>query len=241
MKISAHGKSHAGCIRENNEDAFLVNPNVPIFAVADGLGGLPDGEDASRIAIETLESLFKQKMNGGAPDFESIFAAVNAEVYRIGSSRYHDTSIGTTLTTAGVHGNRLYIGHVGDSAAFLWRSGEMHPLTEEHTMAALYGGSHGNRTNLMLPEYYFHTLTRCVGASDSLETAVSEFELQGGDRLLMCTDGLTKIIAEPIIRTTLGEIKSPKQAVDVLLELALEQGSPDNVAIVVAFFAAEKP
>ncbi len=236
MKISSHGGSHTGCVRENNEDAFLILPSGRLFAVADGLGGLPDGEDASRLALEVLSHEANTSLNGHQPDFGAMFRAVNHAVHKVGTSRYEDTSIGTTLTSACVHRDRLFIGHVGDSAALLWRAGELHVLTEEHTMAALYGGSHGSSGGPSLPEYYFHTLTRCIGASDELETSLSDCALVAGDRLLLCTDGLTKILPKSDLCSTLGAMETPLQAVEVLLELALERGAPDNIAVVVAFF-----
>lgn len=235
MRITSHGQSHPGCVRENNEDGFLIGLEGELLAVADGLGGLPDGEEASQVALETLSELAGVTQNGHAPNFEALFGEVNARVHKIGSSRYRDTSIGTTLTSAWIHHDRLYVGHVGDSAALLWRAGELHTLTEEHTMAALYGGSHGNRGGMLLPDYYFHTLTRCIGATDTVETAVYDFELQPGDRILLCTDGLTKVLEPALLDSTLGEVASPRQAVEVLLEMALERGAPDNVALVVAF------
>jgi serine/threonine protein phosphatase PrpC len=240
MKITSYGKTHAGCLRENNEDAFLIQADAALFAVADGLGGLPDGEEASRIAIETLAELSKREINGGVPRFESLFSQINSEVYRVGTERYNDTSIGTTLTSACIRKNRVYVGHVGDSAAFLLRKGELHALTEEHTMAALYGGSHGRRNETSLPEYYFHTLTRCVGATDSLETALGDFELLPGDRLLLCTDGLTKVLTESELGPILGEVHSAKHAVELFVETALERGGPDNIAVVVAFVEADE-
>jgi PPM family protein phosphatase len=235
MKITSHGQSHAGCLRDNNEDAFLIDDSGHLLAVADGLGGLPDGEDASQLALETLAGLSAGYTEGSPPDFESLFQKVNTEVHRIGSKRYRDTSIGTTLTSVYLAERRLYVGHVGDSAAFLWRQGELHTLTEEHTMAALYGGSHGNRGEHLLPDYYFHTLTRCIGATATLEPAVGEFELFPGDRLLLCTDGLTKVLSPAQLRATLGEMSTARQTVEILTEMALEQGAPDNLALIVAF------
>lgn len=237
MNISSHGKSHAGCVRENNEDAFFIDQSRLLFAVADGLGGLPDGEEASRIAVETLATLARESDDRIPPDFEDIFARINRTVHQVGASRYRDTSIGTTLTSACVQAGRLYIGHVGDSAAFLWRDEELHALTEEHTMAALYGGSHGNPGDGRLPEYYYHTLTRCIGATAQLETAVSNYEIRPGDRLLLCTDGLTKVLSPQRLCETLGSTASPRQTVEVLIEQALERGAPDNLAVVAVFAA----
>lgn len=235
MKISSHGGSHRGCVRENNEDAFLILPSGKLLAVADGLGGLPDGEEASRLAIEVISREAGSLSEDDAPDLAALFGAANREVHRVGSTRHADSGIGTTLTAALIHGERLYIAHVGDSAAYLWRSGELHLLTEEHTVAALYGGSHTNHGSRSLPEHYFHTLTRCIGAAEELEVFTSNFALMAGDRLLLCTDGLTKIMNERLITETLGSTLSARQAVEVFLEMALERGAPDNVALVAAF------
>lgn len=241
MRVSFHGSTHSGCLRENNEDAYLIDPSRRLAAVADGLGGLPDGERASKLAIQTLAEEAALAINGEAPDFQRLFGRINAAVFAEGSRAFAETGIGTTLTSACIHQGRLFIGHVGDSGAYLWRQGNLHCLTEEHTMAALYGGSHSNRLESGLPEYYFHTLTRCIGPSAELEAALYDLALEAGDRLLLCTDGLTKVLSHRQLEACIGRVKTARSAVELLLEQTLEGGAPDNVAVVAMFVEEGEP
>ncbi|MFP4281769.1 MAG: PP2C family protein-serine/threonine phosphatase [Opitutales bacterium] len=239
MKFSSYGETHPGCVRERNEDAVLAVPDRALFAVADGLGGLPDGNEASRLAIEHLERLICAGPAEAEVDLAAVFSEINGIVHAVGLERHGEGGIGTTLTAAMVRNERLHIAHVGDSVAFLWRGGTLHILTEEHTVAALYGGSHTHRGETSLPEYYFHTLTRCIGATPEVETELEDYELRPGDCLLLCTDGLTKVLPTDEIAEVLGRTVTASQSVEILLEMALERGGPDNLGLVAVVFESE--
>lgn len=235
LQISCFGQTHPGDDREINEDAYLVDQAQGLFAVADGLGGLPDGDQASRLTIESLTRHALNTEINGPEAFNYLFDRINREIYDEGQRRHKDIGIGTTLTCGCIRDDRFYIGHVGDSIAMVLSGGELEVLTEEHTIAALYGYGHSRRANGNLPEYFYHTLTRCIGANQTLETSSSEYQLKPGDRILLSSDGLTKVISLEEIKVSLKAAPSAEHACHQLIDLALKRKAPDNLAVVVVF------
>ena len=232
MKISAHGLTHIGHVRQRNEDAFLLDLDNNLFAVADGLGGLPDGDDASQIAINVLSQRKPNSPITVISQLEETFIEANRAVYEEGFKRHGANSIGTTLTAAYIQNDRLYVAHVGDSALYLLRDGQLNILTQEHTMAAHYGAGHSNHHIPELPEYFYHTLTQCIGSTPTLEVNTSHRRLLPSDQLLLCTDGLIKVIDIAEIEAILNHQQNPQFTSEALLDLALERGAPDNLAII---------
>lgn len=240
MRVTSFGITHPGCQREKNEDGLLLLPNNQFYAVADGLGGLPDGDVASKLALDFLAQRLGDQPSSGNPEVRSLFEEANAYVHAEGKERHSTSGIGTTLTAASIHDDRLITGHVGDSSIHLLREGRLHLLTEEHTMAAELGASHANKNNASIPEFYYHTLTRCIGAAAKVEISVEEFQLQDGDRFLLSTDGLIKVVPEEMIKKFMDSAKNAQQLVEILLELALENGCPDNITLIALFVSAEE-
>jgi protein phosphatase len=227
MRTVVAAGSDIGHVREGNEDSYLVQP--PLFAVADGMGGHRGGEVASSLALETLEAMFARREG-------TLVEQVREANRAVLEKSLLDRSVagmGTTLTTALLEGDRLRLAHVGDSRAYLLREGELRLLTEDHTLVhrmVLEG-------ELTPEEAEVHPhrsiLTRALGTDVEVEIDELEVEVRVGDRVLLCTDGLTGMLSDGRVCEVLTEEQDGQAAVDRLIGEANEAGGVDNVTAII--------
>ncbi len=234
IDYQVYGKTDVGLIRQQNEDALLVDEIGGFFAVADGLGGLPEGALASRLAIEELgKRLPKVELKDVA--LQSMFKDINRKIWSAGRQIHAELGIGTTLTLCVVRGKQLTICHVGDCAVFLFRDKTSRQLTTDHTMEEEFLAQHPGEY-VFVPEHFAHTLTRCIGQPGEVECEVTHHTLEEGDRLLLCSDGITKVITEEELLFLALESNHPQNYVDSLIELANKRGGPDNITSIALFW-----
>lgn len=228
MKVRVGATTDVGVVREQNEDSYLVR--APIFAVADGMGGHRGGEVASRLALETVDRMSREDHE---IDLRSAVRDANRVVLERASGDTALSGMGTTLTLLRVEGPRVRLAHVGDSRAYLLRDGELRQLTDDHTLV--------NRMvregKLTEEEARIHPhrsiLTRALGVDGDIEIDVFTVELDPGDRILLCSDGLTTIVGDEEIRAVLTSRADPQEACDELVTAANRGGGPDNITVVV--------
>jgi len=219
--------TNVGLVRSNNEDAYLVAP--PLFAVADGMGGHRAGEVASAEAIETLAAQ-------AGHDTDSLVAAVHAAneaVYSRASDNPALSGMGTTITAMLSTGGSVQIVHVGDSRAYLLREGRLRRLTQDHTVVDRLA-----REGKISPADVEHhpqrsVLERALGVAPDVDLDVQLIDIHPGDRLLLCTDGLTSMLEDDEIRSVLLNEREPAAAAQHLVDEALEAGGKDNVTALV--------
>ena len=224
-----------GLVRANNEDSYLIAP--PLFAVADGMGGHRAGEVASAGAIATLEQ-------EAGHDTDSLVAAVHAAnraVYDQATGRPELAGMGTTMTAMLTTGSAVQIVHVGDSRAYMLRDGRLRRLTQDHTVVdrlaregkitAQEVGQHPQRS----------VLERALGVGAEVHVDVHAIDVHPGDRLLLCTDGLTSMLPDAAIQAILEQETDPKRASERLIAEALAAGGKDNVTAVVVDFPGATP
>jgi protein phosphatase len=219
-----------GLVRSNNEDAYLTAP--PLFAVADGMGGHRAGEVASAGAIRTL-----QKEAGH--DTDSLVAAVqsaNRAVHAEASANPDLSGMGTTITAMMTTNDAAQIVHVGDSRAYLLREGRLRRLTQDHTVVDRLA----REGKIPAEEVDRHpqrsVLERALGVGPEVDVDVQLLDLRPGDRLLLCTDGLTSMLNDDEIREILLREKDPQTAAQALIDAALAAGGKDNVTAVIVDF-----
>lgn len=234
INVTSFGLSDIGLLRSRNEDSFLADDNARIYAVADGLGGLPGGDVASDEATRVLFG----EVNSGNFDMEHAFMAINDGVQRAGASISTDCGIGTTLTAMKLDGNRAMIGHVGDTGVLLFRDDRCIKLTRDHTVAEEVRSRLKPGQQVSIPDHYSHTLTRCIGQIEELEVDLCQLELIPGDRLLMFSDGVTKTHSIQEIEVVLRGARTPEDAVRKIIRVANERGGPDNCTAVAVFISA---
>src|SRR6266511_2492757 len=231
MRVTAAAATDIGLVREGNEDSYLTEE--PLFAVADGMGGHRGGEVASQLAVETLEKRFKQ----GAGDLPDQVQEANRVVFERSVVDEKVAGMGTTLTAALVEGDRVRLAHVGDSRAYLLRDGDLRLLTEDHTLVhrMVTEGEISKDEAETHPQR--SVLPRALGVDNVVDVDDDTVQVRPGDRLLLCTDGLTSMVSEQAIEEALRGVPDPQEAARRLVHLANEGGGTDNTTVVVLDFS----
>lgn len=222
-------RTEIGNVREHNEDSLTVLP--PLFAVADGMGGHEAGEVASEITINTLNDLAPQSADAEA--LARAVVAANLNVIKAPSQGVGREGMGTTLTAAILEKERLVIAQVGDSRAYLLHNGSLQQLTRDHSLMAdmIEAGQlteaearvHPNRS----------VITRAIGSDPHMQPDLYELNVETGDRLLLCSDGICGMIDDHEIASIMRQAPSAQSCADQLVEAALAAGGFDNATAVV--------
>ncbi|MDH4352605.1 MAG: protein phosphatase 2C domain-containing protein [Actinomycetota bacterium] len=225
--------SDVGLVRDNNEDSGYAGPHL--LVVADGMGGAAAGEVASSVAVAALARLDDDDPGG---DLLAVLAQAvqraEEQLAALVDAQPTLGGMGTTLTALLRSGSRLGLLHIGDSRAYLVRGGELAPITHDHTLVQ----SLIDAGRLTQDEAQTHPqrsiLTRTLDGTHPAQPDLSVRELESGDRLLVCSDGLSGVVSQDTIAETLARHDDPQDAVDALVALALKGGGPDNVTCVIA-------
>ena len=221
------------------------------MVVADGVGGEVAGEVASRTAIYTLLNLAlhtsdwqfrweSRERNAVMWRMKDRFRSVNTALLRDAAAHARLTGMCTTMTAAITHGKELIVGHIGDSRAYLLHNGKLIPLTRDHTIGGrmVADGTHAPNDPLVLE--FRSLLLQALGSREGeCNPDVHDYSLHDGDRLLLCTDGLTDMVEEGQIETVLNEATSAKSACQSLVDQALENGGRDNITVIVARYSLD--
>ncbi len=228
LRMTATSVTHPGQIRKTNQDRAFSSP--VIGAVADGMGGHQGGEQAATIAIEFLSSftdpISRERL------VESVRAA-NHAVFEEGD-RPELRGMGTTLVAAAIHPEegRVTIVNVGDSRGYRFRDGELEQITVDHSLVEelIQQGRITEEDARSHPQR--NIVTRALGLSGDVDIDVFDLEIEHGDRLLLCSDGLFNEINEDAIADRLAAVADPEEAASELVELAVKSGGRDNVSVV---------
>jgi protein phosphatase len=222
--------THVGLLRDGNEDSMYpeaggTGPGPFIAAVADGMGGHAAGEVASSIALEASVAA------SGTP--QERVAAANAAVVQAVIDSPDLAGMGTTLTFAEFAEGRVAIGHVGDSRAYLFRDGDLSQVTTDHSLVAELLAAGRIKPEDVRTHPQRNLVTRVIGMTQNVEVDVESRDLVPGDRVLLCSDGLTTMITDEAIATILEEHAAPEECVWALVESANAAGGYDNITVVV--------
>lgn len=238
FRIVGTGSSSYGLVRDNNEDAILLDLNGTLWAVADGMGGMSKGDLAAEIIVDTLADM---SLSGAViDDIMRALASANSQIREIKATRDLD-GIGATVVALALHGNCGTLVWSGDSRAYLFRHGYLRQMTRDHSVVQdlVNQGVLDAQTAGRHPDA--HIVTKAIGAADALDSEALEFRLQAGDRILLCSDGLTDVVPNVAIAAKLAHESTPQAAVDALIATAYEEGAPDNVSAVVVDLVPIKP
>jgi serine/threonine protein phosphatase PrpC len=232
-KVTAHGRSDVGRVRSGNEDALFVGRTL--FAVADGMGGHRAGEVASAAALGPLGPLDGRNFADSDAALTALTEAVtaaNAEVSRQAKDDPDLEGMGTTLTAVHVDGRDAHVVHVGDSRAYLARGDRLVQLTDDHTLVqALIDQGRITRDDIATHPHR-SVITRAIGVAPDVEVDAAHVTLHDGDRIVLCSDGLTGVVDDATIARTVRDL-APAPAVDALIDAANAAGGPDNITVVI--------
>lgn len=237
LQVEAAVASTVGMVREINEDSYLVNAARRVFVVADGMGGHAAGEVASQIAIEKIAGeLVSLQPAVTEPVQEILFQAVNTVHRAIRTASQDDSKLqgmGTTIVIAwfptGLQ--TLWLAHVGDSRAYLLRQGTLQLLTEDHTLLNQALKLKKNAVELdFLPSR--HLLSQALGASEFISPSVQSLEVAAGDLFLLCSDGLTDMLADEDVREIMTQPADLQTTCQRLVNEANHRGGRDNCTVV---------
>ena len=219
-----------------------------LFLVADGMGGHRAGERASALAVVAIEqfTLNTFKWFFGSSDteaqkvlaqFQSALSQADARILEESAEHPELSGMGTTVTMAFHLGSQLCIVHVGDSRAYMYRDGELHQLTQDHTVTGDMVRSGSLRPDEVAGHHLRHVITNVVGGEElGVTVEARAFEVQAGDRLLLCSDGLTEMVTNEAIAATLDAESAPEVAATKLLAQANDGGALDNITLLIVRF-----
>ncbi len=235
MEIEAAGKSDVGKVRSSNEDAYLIDLKLGLFAVADGMGGHNAGEVASRLALDTLQAKVAAA-SAETPLAECVSEAIVAASHAVASAAAADEGrqgMGTTLTALLIRDGKAVVGHVGDSRLYQVRWGEIEKLTEDHTAVAEMVRLGAMDEEDAKGHPWASILSRVVGKGD-VEVQTAAIELEPGDRFLICSDGFSDSLTDPAWVSSVVQ-QAPRESAEELVSRAIELDGSDNAtALVIA-------
>ena len=234
MDLSSAAGTNVGLIRPQNEDS--VHCKHPLYVVADGLGGHAAGEVASALVVDRLREITLADDVSAEQAQQDLAEAVrdaNRQIHRSATEDPEHAGMGTTVTAAVAVGDKLCFAHVGDSRGYLFRDGKLQQITEDHTpvQRAVRAGVISADEALRHPSR--HVLAQAVGLDVDVDVDTPVVEMQAGDRIVMCTDGLTDPVPDGDMQRLLAGFDAPQAAVDGLIKAALNGGGPDNVTLIV--------
>jgi serine/threonine protein phosphatase PrpC len=230
--LEAFGLSDSGCVRQNNEDCYLISSKDRLYIVADGMGGAQAGEHASKLAVETVALVIQ---NASIPDGETLFQAfreANQRVMKASASNPELEGMGTTLVAALESGPELLIDSVGDSRAYVFNAGELTAITEDQTWVNEVGRKLGIDEPSLKTHPMRHVLTMAIGVSPELRVHSYTVRPEPGALILLSSDGLHGVIEPGVIADKLSGNGSLQAKCERLIDAAKQAGGPDNITVV---------
>jgi serine/threonine protein phosphatase PrpC len=246
-QVSAAVATHPGLRRAGNEDAFCCRPDLGLYAVADGMGGHVAGEVASQLAVEVIAT-FIADSRGADPawswplplnetqtiDGNRMSMAFRLAHKRLAAAVEADEELRGMATTAAavLLGNgTTIVAHVGDSRVYRFRENRLEPLTQDHSWVGeqVRAGMMSDADARRHP--WRNVVTRAIGGGADPEVEVAPVELSAGDRLLLCSDGLSAVVTHEKLEALMNEARPLQEACDALIEAANEAGGPDNITV----------
>ena len=235
MRLVFAAATDVGRMRKNNEDSYLSSQ--PVAAVADGMGGHSAGEVASAIAIEELAALGSrgpwENETAATDDLKQAILRANRRIREMAASDRKLNGMGTTLVALLEDGDMVHVANVGDSRGYLLRQGELSQVTVDHSLVQelVDDGRLSPEDAERHPQR--SVITRALGIDPEVEFDLFTYKLQVGDRLLLCSDGLSDVVEPSQIRNVLLRVRNSHQAARKLVTVANEQGGPDNITVIV--------
>jgi len=245
-KLSVHGASDVGRKRDTNQDSFLIDEGLRLYVVADGMGGHAGGGTASRIAVETMQAELAKNRTarpeafGPAPALEEsrlpdvlrdIVETACFNIFHEARGNPALAGMGTTATALLIHGPHAFVAHVGDSRIYLVRQGEIHQVSEDHSLV-----NEQIKAGVLTPDEARHSqfknvITRSVGFEEDVLVDLLGLSLERGDTFVICCDGLSNLVEDQEIAAMVRSEKIEDLPLR-LIALANDRGGDDNITVI---------
>ncbi len=246
MLLLSKGLTDPGCVRSQNEDRIFFDDSLALYIVCDGIGGRRRGEVAAQLATNTIRQYIESsnnpmevtwpygynlQMSLAANRILTAAKLANRQVWRRSEESLECLGMGTTISAVLFDETGAAIVNIGDSRVYLLRSGALEQLSQDDTIA----GTYANTTEIEHARYaeMRNVLTRAAGSQENAEVHLREMRIEYGDRILLCSDGLHRSVADSQIGAMLAAAENPSAAATALIDAALAAGAPDNVSVVV--------
>lgn len=246
MKRYFAGLTDRGIVRSVNQDAYYIEPNGRFFIVADGMGGHAGGQEASQIATEVMQDYLTQQWDSQQSSVELLegaFLKANQAIVQDQREHPERSDMGTTAVVVmfrdeepnqeGAKSGGIWVAHIGDSRLYRLRGSKLEQITEDHTWVARAMKAGQINAEQARNHPWRHVLSQCLGRQDMEEVEVQAIEVLSGDRLLLCSDGLTEELSDSAIANHLKGIRACEQAAKALVNAAKDKGGRDNITVVI--------
>lgn len=244
MKRLFKGETDTGLVRSVNQDAYYTDPEGRFFIVADGMGGHAGGQEASRLAIDAMCGYLNTQWDTDLTSetlLKQAFVEANQVILKDQKLHPERADMGTTAVAMLFRDDENPVcAHVGDSRLYRLRGAKLDQITEDHTWVA-----RAMRLGELTPDQarihpMRHVLAQCLGREDLDTIETQSFEVQPGDRLLLCSDGLTEELSDQLIAKHLKQIRACEKAATTLIEAAKNQGGRDNITVVIVMISPDE-
>jgi serine/threonine protein phosphatase PrpC len=244
MRLRVGARTDRGRVRELNEDAYMLRTEEGLFVVCDGMGGAPAGEVASQMAVDAMLAELREPASQAVssdaraylPQTSRLAAVVrrsNEVIYDQAQKDPRQAGMGTTVVGAWIRQHVVSVAHVGDSRAYLWHDQRLEPLTRDHSLGEAHIAAGMIEEVRRLPIEQQNVLVRVLGREPDVEVDLKEVPVQPGDYLLLCSDGLTRMVPEYVMARAFQEFQAPQRICDDLIAAANGNGGADNITVVV--------
>ena len=246
MRLRVGAGTDTGRVRALNEDAYMLRADEGLFVVCDGMGGAPAGEVASQMAVDAIVRHLSEPAasdGAGAVDGPAYLPHTKrlAEVVRRSNEVIYDQAqkdprqagMGTTVVGAWIRQQIVGVAHVGDSRAYLWHDQRLEALTRDHSLGEAHIAAGLLEEVRQLPVEQQNVLVRVLGREPEVEVDLREVPVRPGDYVLLCSDGLTRMVPEYMLARAFREFQDPQRICDFLIAAANGNGGADNITVVV--------
>ncbi|MEM9539025.1 MAG: Stp1/IreP family PP2C-type Ser/Thr phosphatase [Cyanobacteria bacterium P01_E01_bin.42] len=236
MKRRFTGLTDTGVLRSVNQDDYYIDPQGRFFIVADGMGGHAGGQEASHIATQSIQAYLSDRWDNKIESetlLEGAIEDANQGILDDQEEHPERSDMGTTIVIVMFRRDRAWCAHIGDSRLYRLRGEALEQVTEDQTWVA-----RAMKMGDLTPEEarihpWRHVLSQCLGRKDLQQIEIQKIDVTDGDRLLLCSDGLTEEVPDPEIQSYLTESENCEEAAKGLVEQAKENGGSDNITVVV--------
>lgn len=237
------GHSDPGLLRPSNQDDYYLDAAGRFFVVADGMGGHAGGQEASRLATKTIAAHLESNWDGALSSrqiLEDALLAANQAILKDQQQHPERADMGTTAVVVIFRDDVPWCAHIGDSRLYRLRGAKLDQITEDHTWVARALREGELTADQVRFHPWRHVLSQCLGRDDIHQVSTQPIDISVGDRLLLCSDGLTEELSDPLIAFHLKSIRACNKAVQTLVEAAKDKGGRDNITVIVLHISEQK-